>query len=176
MITLTNDKLNRKINVPTTMDDITPEVLNKLAVNVTLPEHYALVALCWKVNFGDVFFNNKKQNTNALVIPICAKFNLGKDSEESYKWLAVGKKVILTRSAIEMGVHVHIPNSASMSSIEKWAQDATQAQFPGSKSININVLPKGQFILVEFKVVALNSINGVIESDILPEDPFAINE
>ena len=75
-----------------------------------------------------------------------------------------------------MGVHVHIPNSASMQNIEKWAQDATQAQYPGSKSININVLPKGQFILVEFKVVALTNINGVIESDILPEDPFTVNE
>lgn len=176
MITLTNEKLDRKINVPTTMNDITPEILKKLTVNVTLPENRVLVALCWKVNFGDVFFNNKKQNNSAVVVPICAKLNLSDDVKDSYKFLEVGKKVVLTRSALEMGVHVHIPNSASMQSIEKWATDATQAQFPGSKSISINVLPEGKFILIEFKIVSAADISGVIESDILPEDPFVVSE
>lgn len=176
MITLKNEKLDRKINVPTTMNDITPEILKKLTVNVTLPENRVLVALCWKVNFGDVFFNNKKQNNSAVVVPVCAKLNLSDDVKDSYKFLEVGKKVVLTRSALEMGVHVHIPNSASMQSIEKWASDATQAQFPGSKSISINVLPEGKFILIEFKIVSAADISGVIESDILPEDPFVVSE
>ena len=176
MITLKNEKLDRKINVPTTMNDITPEILKKLTVNVTLPENRVLVALCWKVNFGDVFFNNKKQNNSAIVVPVCAKLNLSNDVKDSYKFLEVGKKVVLTRSALEMGVHVHIPNSASMQSIEKWATDATQAQFPGSKSISINVLPEGKFILIEFKIVSAADISGVIESDILPEDPFVVSE
>jgi hypothetical protein len=176
MITLTNEKLDRKINVPTTMNDITPEILKKLTVNVTLPENRVLVALCWKVNFGDVFFNNKNKNNSAVVVPICAKLNLSDDVKDSYKFLEVGKKVVLTRSALEMGVHVHIPNSASMQSIEKWATDATQAQFPGSKSISINVLPEGKFILIEFKIVSAADISGVIESDILPEDPFVVSE
>lgn len=176
MITLKNEKLDRKINVPTTMNDITPEILKKLTVNVTLPENRVLVALCWKVNFGDVFFNNKKQNNSAVVVPVCAKLNLSDDVKDSYKFLEVGKKVVLTRSALEMGVHVHIPNSASMQSIEKWASDATQAQFPGSKSISINVLPEGKFILIEFKIVNAADISGVIESDILPEDPFVVSE
>lgn len=172
MITLKHEGYDKVLNVPDSLNDITPEVLTKLATNVVLPEHRVLVALCWKVNFADIFFSKKDNNKSAMVIPLCAKFNLSEDTKESYKWLEVGKKVILTRSAIEMGVHVHIPNSVSMQSISAWAEGATKVEFPNSKSININVLPNGQFMLIEFKVVSVTDISGVIESDVLPEDPF----
>ena len=172
MITLKNENYDKVLNVPDSLNDITPEVLTKLAANVVLPEHRALIALCWKVNFADVLFSKKNNNASAIVVPLCAKVNLSEDTKDNYKWLNVGKKVILTRSAIEMGVHVHIPNSVSLQAISAWAEGATKAQFPNSKGLNINVLPTGQFMLIEFKVVPVANIDGVIESDVLPEDPF----
>ena len=172
MITLKHEGYDKVLNVPDSLNDITPEVLTKLAANVTLPKYKALVALCWKLNFADILFAKKDNNKSALVVPLCAKVNIGDDVEEDYKWLEIGKKVILTRSAIEMGVHVHIPNSVSMQSISKWAEEATAVVNPKSKGISINVLPNGQFMLIEFKVVSITDINGVIESDVLPEDPF----
>ena len=171
MITLANDKVKEKINVPTSIADITPEVLTKLSENIVLPKYYVLVALCWDVHFADVFFNAKK-NKEAKVIPLCAKANV----DEEYNWLTVGKKLILSRSGIEMGVHVSIPNAASMNSISRWAEAVAKAENPNAKGININTLPNGKFILVEFKVVGVNNINGCIESDVLTEDPFAVNE
>ena len=171
MITLKHEGYDKVLNVPDSLNDITPEVLTKLAANVTLPKYRALVALCWKLNFADILFT-KKDNKSAMVVPLCAKVNLEEDIKDEYKWLEVGKKLILTRSAIEMGVHVHIPNSVSMQSISKWAEEATAVVNPKSKGISINVLPNGQFMLIEFKVVPIGEISGVIESDVLPEDPF----
>lgn len=172
MITLQHEGYDKVLNVPDSLNDITPEVLTKLAANVTLPKYKALIALCWKLNFADILFAKKDNNKSALVIPLCAKVNIGDDVKEDYEWLEIGKKVILTRSAIEMGVHVHIPNSVSMQNISKWAEGATAVVNPKSKGISINVLPNGQFMLIEFKVVSITDINGVIESDVLPEDPF----
>lgn len=172
MITLKHEGYDKVLNVPDSLNDITPEVLTKLAANVTLPKYKALVALCWKINFADILFTKKDSNKSALVVPLCAKVNISDDVKEDYKWLEIGKKVILTRSAIEMGVHVHIPNSVSMQSISKWAEEATAVVNPKSKGISINVLPNGQFMLIEFKVVSITDISGVIESDVLPEDPF----
>ena len=114
MITLKHEGYDKVLNVPDSLNDITPEVLTKLAANITLPKYRALVALCCKLNFADILFSKKDNNKSAMVIPLCAKVNLGDDIKDEYKWLEVGKKVILTRSAIEMGVHVHIPNSVSM--------------------------------------------------------------
>lgn len=177
MITLKHEKVKRVINVPTSVNEITPEVLENLSQNVILSKHHILVALCWKVGFGDIFFNKgKNSDKSAQVIPLAAKLSIPEDMQKDYEWLHVGQKIILTRSAIEMGVHVHIPNSASVNSISSWAEEASQAENPGSKGININVLPKGQFILIEFKVVNLSDITGSILDDTLEKDPFLINE
>lgn len=172
MITLKHEGYDKVLNVPDSVNDITPEVLTKLAANVTLPEYRVLVALCWKLSFADILFSKKNNNASALVVPLCAKINLGDDVTDKYKWLEVGKKLILTRSTIEMGVHVHIPNSVSMQSISAWAEGATKADSNKASGININVLPKGQFMLIEFKVIPLSDVDGVVEADVLPEDPF----
>lgn len=176
MITLKNNKISKVIQVPTSVNDITQEVLEKLTKNIVLPQYRALIALCWKVSFGEVFFNQKSKDKQAQVVPFCAKINVPKEDKDKYDWLNVGKKVIISRSGIEMGVHVHIPNAASMQSISKWAEDVSKAENPTAKGININLLPQGQFILIEFKVVSLTDITGVIESDVLDDDPFLINE
>lgn len=172
MITLQHEGYDKVLNVPDSLNDITPEVLTKLTANVTLPKYRALIALCWKINFADILFTKKDNNKSAIVVPLCAKLNLGDDVKDDYKFLEVGKKVILTRSAIEMGVHVHIPSSVSMQSISSWAEGATKVEYPKANGINIKVLPTGQFMLIEFKVVPISNIDGVIESDVLPEDPF----
>jgi len=176
MITLKSEKVSKVINVPTTVNEITPDVLEKLTKNVVISKYHALVALCWKVGFGDVFFNSKKNERGAQVIPLLAKANFPEKDAEEFKWLSVGQKLILTRSAIEMGVHVHVPNAASVNSISAWAESVEKAEHPEAKGISINTLPKGQFILVEFKVVNISDISGVITSDTLEEDPFLVNE
>lgn len=176
MITLKNEKVKKVINVPTTVNEITPDVLDKLTKNVVISKYHALVALCWKVGFGDIFFNSKNKDKGAQVIPLLAKANIPENEIEEYKWLSIGQKLILTRSAIEMGVHVHIPNAASVNSISDWAESVEKAEHPDAKGISINTLPKGQFILVEFKVVNVSDISGAITSDTLEEDPFIVNE
>lgn len=177
MITLKHEKVKKVINVPTTVNEITPDVLDKLSSNIVLSKYHALVALCWKVSFADIFFTKGKQNNKgAQVIPLLAKANVPEENVKEYEWLKVGQKLILTRSAIEMGVHVHVPNAASINSISAWASEVEQVERPGSKAISINVLPTGEYILVEFKVVNLGDISGVITSDTLEEDPFLINE
>lgn len=177
MITLQNEKVKKVINVPTTVNEITPDVLDKLTSNIIISEYHALVALCWKVTFADIFFNQKRNdNKGAQVIPLLAKAAIPEKESDKYNWLNKGQKLILTRSAIEMGVHVHVPNAANINSISNWANAVEEAEHPGNKGRNINTLPKGEFILIEFKVVNLSDISGVITSDVLDEDPFLVNE
>ena len=176
MITLKHDKVKRVINVPTSVNEITPEVLEKLSANIYVAKYYSLVALCWNVGFGELFFNQKNKDKSAQVIPLLAKFNVPEEEKKDYTWLETGKKLVLSRSAIEMGVHIHVPNAATTNSIQAWAEEVERAERPGSKGMSINTLPQGRFILIEFKVVPLSQISGVINGDTLPEDPFLVNE
>ena len=176
MITLKHENVERVINVPTSINEITPEVLKKLASNVYVAKYHTLVALCWHVGFGEIFFNQSKKDKGAKVIPLLAKMNIPENETSDYKWLEVGKKLILSRSALEMGVHIHIPNAASMQSIQEWAESVEKIERPGAKGMSINTLPQGKFILIEFKVVPISQISGVINGDNLPIDPFLVNE
>lgn len=168
MIELKHAGVSKVINVPTSVNDITADVLEKLSANIVIPEHYVLIALCWKVSFGTIFFNKTKQK-EAQVICLAAKAN---EPDPKYDWIKVGKKLIISRSGIEMGVHVHIPHAASINSIAAWADEATRAENPNAKGMNLNILPSGDFVLVEFKVIPVNNITGCIEKDILDDDPF----
>lgn len=176
MITLKHEKVEKVINVPTSISEITSEVLEKLAANIYVAKYHTLVALCWHVGFGEIFFNQNKKDKSAKVIPLLAKMNIPEDEISDYTWLEVGKKLILSRSALEMGVHVHIPNAASMQSIQEWAEDVEKIERPGAKGMSINTLPQGKFILIEFKVVPISQISGVINDDTLSDDPFLVNE
>lgn len=176
MITLKHENVEKVINVPTSINEITPEVLEQLSANIYVAKYYALVALCWHVGFGEIFFNQNKKDKSAKVTPLLAKLNVPEAEQSDYKWLEVGKKLILSRSALEMGVHVHIPNAASMQSIQDWAEKVEQLERPGAKGMSINTLPQGKFVLVEFKVVPLSQVSGVINEDNLPVDPFLVNE
>ena len=175
MITLKNDKVAKVINVPTTVNEVTPEVLEKLSANIYVAKYYSLVALCWNVSFADIFFNQKSKEKAAQVIPLLAKMNVPDAEKDDYKWLEVGKKLVLSRSAIEMGVHIHVPNAASMQSIQNWAEEVDKVERPTAKGLSINTLPQGKFILIEFKVIPVSQISGVINGDSLPEDPFLVN-
>lgn len=176
MIELRNAKSKRVIKVPTSVNDITPEILTKLTENVVLSKYHALVAICWNVSFANVMFQNKQQHQSAQVIPLMVKANLPEDCV-GYDWLNVGKKVILTRSAIEMGVHVHIPHSASINSLERYFREISKSEkITREDFIDPKLVPSGNFILIEFKVVNVSDISGVVENDTLSEDPFLVNE
>lgn len=176
MITLKNENVSKVINVPTNINEVTPEVLKKLSSNIVLPEYYTLVALCWEVSFATIFFNKKNDNKGAKVIPLLAMKNVPEKENDKYNYLEIGKKLILSRSAIEMGVHIHIPNAASMNSIAAWMESVEKAKNPNYKGININTVPSGNFILIEFKVIPISQICGIINNDIIDDDPFLVNE
>jgi len=172
MIILKNEKVDRVVNIPTKLDEITPEVLTNLTKFIVLPKHYALVALCWKINFRDVIFNSKKQK-ESRVIPLIAKVN----ADEEYKFLEIGKKAILSRSAIEMGVHVHIPHAATLESINNWFIDVAKVYDNKAVSARIQDVPIGEFYLVEFKVIGVSQIAGIITDDTHSNDNyFLVNE
>ena len=173
MITLKNEKVDRIINIPTKLNEITPEVLTDLTKFIVLPKHYALIALCWKLNFRDVMFASKKQK-ESRVIPLIAKVN---EEEKGYEFLEVGKKAILSRSAIEVGVHVHIPHAATLESINDWFIDVAKAYDNKAVSARVQDIPTGEFYLVEFKVLGVSQISGVVTEDTNSKDNyFLINE
>lgn len=173
------------INFPTSVEEITPEVLENITKGVKLPKYYCIVALCFKTKlFEFVTAIDSKRETNVSVVPILAKI-----SEEDAKDIntAVGDKLIIDRSSLERGSHLNLPvmigsNNASkyIKSDNDLVRTISSGNFNKPKidlNINKSLIPANSptIVVLEFKIVPINTINASVPVDHKVEDPFIIN-
>ena len=76
MIRIESDKMSYDILVPTAFSEITKEHIDKLLAGVSVPEHYAVVALIYSERLYSVVSNVKNQKTSMIkCIPVLAKLH-----------------------------------------------------------------------------------------------------
>lgn len=162
------------INFPTSVNEITPEVLNAITAGVKLPKHYCIVAMVFQPKlFEFISAIKNKINTNVNVTPILAKVAEGCEEELNGN---IGDKLIIDRSSLERAVHLNLPimiNSTNAANYINDDKELIKSITAGEFNSN-GVSPK--IIVLEFKIVPINCVSAAVNKQQKVIDPFIIKE
>lgn len=176
---------------PTSLNEITPEVLDIISKDVHLPKYYCIVALAFETKLFDFATTIKNpKNTTVGVTPILCK--LSEELAEEYatkenQIYKVGNKVIIDRSSLERGVHLNLKTIISSTAAHRFfekdsnlvkdilanketiAVDCRTGKELTTKDVN-------NIVILEFKVVPINDIVATIPISCQHIDPFIAKE
>lgn len=96
-------------NIPTKLEEITPEYLTDVTANIDIADNYSLIALCYHEKLSTIILANRqlKKNTNINVVPVYVK--CGKTDNNFINDIKCGEKILVAGSDIAMGFHVSVP-------------------------------------------------------------------
>jgi len=172
------------INFPTSLSELTPEVLGALTENIGLPPNYCVIALCFEPRLLDLATEIRAQKAgNATVNILNAKIS-PEDSERVKS--KVGQKIIADRTDVERGSHVNVPTLIAnknviaymgndqhlLTTIIKGNPDGA----PTDDKVRDNMVKNknNTVVIVEFKIIPINDIKGSIDIDTSIIDPFKL--
>lgn len=182
MITIKSTKANFGAIVPTSLNELSKEILEQLVENIKLPKHYAIVCMCFKTSLFDFIAVAKNpKETSVMVIPLLAKIS---DEDKELINAEVGDKIIIDRTSLERGSHLHVPTIISSNNLRNYIfNDNILTKAILSKNVSSGelddntkfVIKQGSDIpiyVVEFKIVAASDIRAslAVESNI--NDPW----
>lgn len=182
MIEIKSKKKNYGIKIPSSINEITPEILTTLVEGVKFPKHYCIVALCFDTKLFDFMTSiNAKKPSTVAVSPILAAID---DEDAKLINANVGDKLIINRTAIEVGTQLNIKTMAAYNNIASYINsdpDLIKAIYDKDEEVIKvdNKLNKGlvianspRIIVLEFKIIAVNDIRGAIDINHTVTDPF----
>ena len=173
MVPIKSINANYGINVPTSRNEITPELLEKLTKHIHLSKNYAIVALVNKVKLWELAASygvmgvKANKDVVASVIVLLAKAN----GELPGK---IGNKVCIARTDLELGLHL---NGISSISVEGFRNYIGSDDALCKSVVNRTALADTEYIyLLEFKIIGFNSIKAIIDTEAssVNDDPFVI--
>lgn len=163
------------INFPTSVNEITPEVLNAITAGVKLPKHYCIVAIIFQPKLFEFISAIKYKNTNVNVnvTPILAKVAEGCEEELNGN---IGDKLIIDRSSLERAVHLNIPIMINSTNAANYINDDKELikSITAGKFNSNGISPR--IIVLEFKIVPINCVSAAINKQQKIIDPFVIKE
>lgn len=173
MITIKSEKKSYGINFPASVNELTPEIFDEITKHVKLPKHYCIVALCFKTRLFDfvVAMNSKKEQAVA-VIPLLAKIN---EEDKADVNANVSDRVILSRSALEMGTHISLPVVISTDNARNYFssdEELTKSIITRRNPIFTDMTKKDNIIVLEFKIIPVSDIKATVPADDKGLDPF----
>lgn len=182
MIRIESDKMSYDILVPTEFSEITKEDIDAIIAGVSVPEHYAVVALIYKERLYSVVSNVKNQKTSMVqCIPVLVK--LHGDATEAQGCRLMDKPIIAS-SSLERANLISIPeNILDPNTVGKYcnsdpalAKDIiTGAYFNDGELDNYQakeLAPDCYFI--DFRMIPVNEIVGAYKRDVKVECPFRV--
>lgn len=177
MITIKSEKKSYGINFPTSINELTPEILDEITKQVKLPKHYCIVALCFKTRLFDfvVAMNSKKEQAVAIV-PLLAKIN---EEDKVDANANVSDRIILSRSALEMGTHISLPVIISTDNARKYFssdEELTKSIISRRNPIFLDMTKKDNIIVLEFKIIPVSDIKATVPIDGKGFDPFCYTD
>ena len=175
MITIKSEKKSYGINFPTSVNELTPEVLNEITKQVKLPKHYCVIALCFRTRLFDfvVAMNSKKEQAVSIV-PLLAKIN---EEDKVDANANISDRVILSRSALEMGTHLSLPVIISTDNAQRYFssdEQLTKSIITRRNPIFTDMTKKDNIIVLEFKIIPVSDIKATIPLDGKGYDPFYV--
>lgn len=175
MITIKSEKKSYGINFPTSVNELTPEILNEITKQVKLPKHYCVIALCFRTRLFDfvVAMNSKKEQAVSIV-PLLAKIN---EEDKVDANANISDRVILSRSALEMGTHLSLPVIISTDNAQRYFssdEQLTKSIITRRNPIFTDITKKDNIIVLEFKIIPVSDIKATVPLDGKGYDPFYV--
>lgn len=177
---------------PTSIKEITPEVLETISSEVKLPKYYCLLALAFETKLFDFVTTIKNpKNTTVGVTPILCKLSEGFKGElkqkeiEEQEVYTIGNKVIVDRSTLERGTHVNIKTMINSSAAHRFFQQRPELVKDiltnKDKEVAIDCETKehlttkdiNNIVILEFKIIPVNDIVATVPHT-NNVDPFAV--
>lgn len=144
------------INLPESLEEITPEYLTKCTEFVHPAPNYALVAVVYKDSLSLVLTSAKKNKpANVSVVPVFIK--AGECEDGFIKSLELGNRVVVAASDLSLGHHINSPyNKITPANIINLCD--------GDKEIYSKaILMQSPVCFVEFKLVPINVIHASLD-------------
>lgn len=173
MLQIKSKQANFGINFPTSINEITPDVLTEITKGIKLPKHYCLVAMVFKPKLFEFISAFKNKNANINVTPILAKISEGCESEINAN---IGDKLIVDRSSLERSVHINIPIMITSTNAANYINDDKELLKEITSGVyNVNG-QSPRIIVLEFKIVPINFVSAAISPNEIVNDPFILKE
>lgn len=192
MYLLQGDKATYGINIPTSMSEITNEVLTELTKNVILSPHHTLICLVYKTtlfNLASSVRNGLNQDT-VSVTPLVAKASDALvNTQLPVKEGSQVMRPIIAPSVLERGYEVFIPTAASINSVIGYIQhdedlriQLFQKKYKGNaQTLGVSLTDKiiiednnTDIYLLGFKIVGNNDIVATVPLKQEIDDMFYI--
>lgn len=166
-----------ELKVFTAYSEITPEYLANCVKHIKVSKYHCIIAICAKISLYELTLANfnRNKNTDVKVSTVLAKIQDGiKDSDNIPFKGEVGDCVIVTRSAIEMGIHVKnntisdFNNLKAMVNGDKKFLDNLKKSEEFKDKNNPNTLREGVFI--NFKLIPIGEIKATYKVEDIVED------
>ena len=172
MLKLRNEKRNYEISVPTKFSEINFEDVKAVLENVTIAEHYAVVALCQSFSPFNLAMLGAKSPKDVNV-PVSMNFIKANDPNNKLSSANCGDKVLVSRADIERSVHLPINFGLSTSSLAATISDNQKVlEALRNGPVDENGKSIKELIVIEFKLVPIVDIKAVINRDITIKDVY----
>lgn len=151
-IEIKGNKGNYRMDLPTSIDELTNEYFADCAKQVEIAPNYALVGIVYREKLSIVFnAARKRDGITTGVIPVFIK--AGESDSSFVNNLKLKDKLIITGSALSLGIHVNIPNNEL--SIEKFLSITEGDNELRKKAFNMTA----PVLFVDFKILPVCDIN-----------------
>lgn len=176
MLTL-NIKLNdeaKVLNLPTSINELTPDFLNGVTNDVQVADNYSLIGLVFVNTVARVLMIDDKntKDATAKVTPIFIK--AGATDNNYINKLKAGDNIVIASSDISMGFHINAKHNpiALNKVISLFHGAANKYNYQTNITKNIEVC------FIEFKLVPNVAIHGayVANNDNTVEIPFGVKD
>lgn len=194
MLKLKNVKKTYAINVPTNIDELTPELLAQLVSFIKVPPYYAIVCLVGKLKLSEVATNvNNNKGDVQMVIPKLAY--ISKEDSDKVK-AVVGDTIVVDRTTLERGHHVHVDTVLDSTAVKMYlrgdeelrknlmaggdgtpiVEDPKHKHLPTKEKDALKLTKSPEIFTVQFKVIPVVDIHSSYSKNRLDIDPFKVVE
>lgn len=165
MILIKSDEKNYGIKFPTSVNEVTNDVLKNYLSNVHLPKHYCIIAMYYKTKIFDFVAILKSSKANTVnVVPVLAKIS---DEDKELINAEVGRRVVIDRSSLERSVHLNVKCAISAQFARNYFVESPEYVKEIMTNKAKNNLAKQDIILLEFKIVPVNDISATIDNTVV---------
>lgn len=182
MITIKSTKANFGAIIPTSLNELSKEVLEQLVENIKLPKHYAIVCMCFKTNLFDfVAVSKNPKETSVIIIPLLAKIS---DEDKEVINAEIGDKIIIDRTSLERGSHLHVPTIISSNNLRNYilndniltkailSKNVSSSELDDNTKRIIQFSNNAPIYVIEFKIVAASDIRASLAVESYIKDPW----
>lgn len=166
-----------EVKLPTSFKELTNDYLLNVSKELNITEDRSLIALVSISTLDALAFDStskKKNGATVAVVPIFVK--TGKTDSEVINNTKCGDKVVLSRTAIELGDHVHLTNNKitcnDIMNFINVDDNLRKALITKSFFKDNNIIGNPKVYMVDFKLVGNCDIHGAYVEPEDYENPF----